>query len=449
MRILKSHFWLFIGILLIFYASVYPQDNTTDLSDAEKVYGLSVIWQEANYNFAFFDQVPDLNWDSVYKEFIPKVLKSESVFEYYRILQKFATLLGDGHTSVSMPQYLQQSRERPPIGIGEFQRRVYITNVDEPLKDKIPIGSEVIEIDGIATREYLEKEVFPYMAASTEQYRWRMGVLYMLNGRPDSEVEITLLTPTGEEKSITLARNRDGLKWYPPIEDRSELLEFRWIDDTIGYVALRSFSNRQIVDDFEAVLPDLYKAKGIILDLRDNGGGSTGIGASILAHFTADTLIGSTWRTREHVAAFKAWGKFDGEWNQQYREYSDRDAWHHGDPYTHPPTEGTVITVPVVVLISPWTGSAAEDFLVMTEGLPQFTLIGQPTTGSTGQPITFNLPGGGWGRVCTKRDTYPDGKDFVGVGIQPHIIVEQLPQDMIEGRDAVLDEAINFLANKK
>jgi carboxyl-terminal processing protease len=39
-------------------------NNSIPLSAAERSYGLSLIWQEANYNFAFFDRVPDLDWDA-------------------------------------------------------------------------------------------------------------------------------------------------------------------------------------------------------------------------------------------------------------------------------------------------------------------------------------------------------------------------------------------------
>jgi len=38
--------------------------NSVCLSVAERLYGLSLIWQEANYNFAFFDRVPNLDWDA-------------------------------------------------------------------------------------------------------------------------------------------------------------------------------------------------------------------------------------------------------------------------------------------------------------------------------------------------------------------------------------------------
>ena len=50
-----------------------------------------------------------------------------------------------------------------------------------------------------------------------------------------------------------------------------------------------------------------------------------------------------------------------------------------------------------------------------------------------------NLPGGGRARICTKRDTYPDGREFVGFGIQPDFKVEQTIDDYLEDKDATVD----------
>ena len=68
--------------------------NTPDnLSKEDKLYGLSLFWKEASHNFAFFDQVPNLNFDNTYRKFIPKVLATETTYEYYRELMKFNALL--------------------------------------------------------------------------------------------------------------------------------------------------------------------------------------------------------------------------------------------------------------------------------------------------------------------------------------------------------------------
>ena len=47
--------------------------------------------------------------------------------------------------------------------------------------------------------------------------------------------------------------------------------------------------------------------------------------------------------------------------------------------------------------------------------------------------------------ICTKRDTYPDGRDFVGIGIAPDIFVEQTIEDVRQGRDPALDRAVELL----
>lgn len=50
-------------------------------------------------------------------------------------------------------------------------------------------------------------------------------------------------------------------------------------------------------------------------------------------------------------------------------------------------------------------------------------VIGEPTGGSTGQPLFYSLPFGGMGTVCSKRDLMNDGSEFVGVGIEPDVIL--------------------------
>jgi C-terminal processing protease CtpA/Prc len=98
-----------------------------------------------------------------------------------------------------------------------------------------------------------------------------------------------------------------------------------------------------------------------------------------------------------------------------------------------------------VVLSGPATFSAAEDFLVAWKNSGRGKVIGEPSGGSTGQPLVFQLPGGGSARVCTKRDTFPDGTEWVGKGIAPDILVRPTLADVRAGRDTVLEQAREFL----
>ncbi|HNC44923.1 MAG TPA: S41 family peptidase, partial [Acidobacteriota bacterium] len=119
------------------------------------------------------------------------------------------------------------------------------------------------------------------------------------------------------------------------------------------------------------------------------------------------------------------------------------ESWYQGQASEVAPLLDKPYVKPVVVLISPRTFSAAEDFAVAFDAMKRGTLIGEPTGGSTGQPLNIQLPGGGGARICTKRDTYPDGKEFVGVGIQPQILVKPTLADFRADQDRVLLTALD------
>ncbi len=100
----KLFLLLMIGCSYPFWAFSQTENN---LSIQDKLFGLSQLWKEASYNFAFFDQVPELNWDSCYQDFIPRVMMTENDWDYYLELQKFIALLQDGHTRVFPPKELR------------------------------------------------------------------------------------------------------------------------------------------------------------------------------------------------------------------------------------------------------------------------------------------------------------------------------------------------------
>lgn len=415
-----------------------------DLLDGDKLYGLSLIWQEANYNFAFFDQVEDLDWDSAYQAFIPRVLATESTYDYYQELKRFVALLEDGHTSVWLNAPAGQFESYPWVLTHNVQGRVLVANVGRSLQNEIPIHSVIETIDAEPAAERALRERRPYTFASTEHDRVDRVLAAALYGPPEQAVRITYVTPDGERRETTLDRDRRTREdeWVLPTRSTGPRFEFRWLDDEVAYVAVNTFNDEGVVDDFEAALPELYRAKALVVDIRKNGGGNSANGYRIAAYLTDDTLQTSAWKTREHVAAYKAWGRF----TERYRDYDQMQAWRDGG--THgavPPAEGRRLIVPTVVLQEHATFSAAEDFLVAIEAIPQITTVGRPSGGSTGQPLALELPGGGRANICSKRDTYPDGRDFVGIGIAPDIFVEPTVGDVQRGRDPALDRAVELL----
>ena len=97
------------------------------------------------------------------------------------------------------------------------------------------------------------------------------------------------------------------------------------------------------------------------------------------------------------------------------------------------------------MLTGPETFSAAEDFVVVLHASKRATVVGERTGGSTGQPLMIDLPGGVKARVCTIHYTYPDGREFVGVGVIPDVEIHPTAVDIATDRDVILEKAVELL----
>jgi carboxyl-terminal processing protease len=128
-----------------------------------------------------------------------------------------------------------------------------------------------------------------------------------------------------------------------------------------------------------------------------------------------------------------------------YRSWGRPTGWIEGGPPIVKPREGKRFAGPLVVLTGPGTFSAAEDFLVPLKHSGRAVLVGEKTAGSTGNPLMVPLPGGGTSMVVSKRDTFPGGKEFVGIGIAPDVSVGPSQQDLLKATDTVLQKGIQVL----
>lgn len=432
------------------------------ISKSEKVYGLSKFWQEVNYNFVYLNKVDREQWNNDYKRLITEVQETENDYEYYRLLQKFCASLKDGHTNVDFPDTIQNQLFNTYFG----DYRLFLTNIDNKAiitatnlskKDELPVGTEVIKVNGLQTKDYLEKEVLPYISSSTNYILMDWAVARMFQAPKGTSFDIRFKLPNGTIKDLKLTHTKTTEKEiYPEFEDW-QLMDFKWLKNDIAYVSLNSFGDPKIDSLFEEKLPDLYKAKKLIIDLRKNGGGSTYVGREILKYLTKDEILyGSKNQSRLHIPSFKAWGMWTEAKDTIGNEWATQEFLSFHDNYFHefpfePDTiklDAKRLVVPTAILIGHNTASAAEDFLIYADNQKHMTKIGEPTFGSTGQPMMFDLPGGGSARVCTKKDTYPDGKEFVGYGVQPDIEVKKSLDDYLKEKDPVLDKAIQYLEKK-
>lgn len=117
-------------------------------------------------------------------------------------------------------------------------------------------------------------------------------------------------------------------------------------------------------------------------------------------------------------------------------------------PATTVPPKDPLYTGPLFVLIDGGCVSACEDFAMPLRTSGRATLLGQRTAGSTGQPYYYAFSDTMSIRVSTKREYFPDGSRFEGVGIEPQVEIEPPPEELRAGRDPVLEKA-EALAEEK
>jgi carboxyl-terminal processing protease len=389
--------------------------------------GFARLWSEIKYNFVYLEKRTEVHWDSVLERYIPRIAAAKDDVEYGRILEEVVALLKDGHTNV-YPKAVTPTDE-PLINLEPIQGKpVAIAVGNLPELAPIKPGMELIEIDHTPIATIIARDLDPYIASSTVQDRALREMRMLLKGPPDSTIQTKWVDLQGKTHEVTLHRNASKNRAVMPAQ-RRERFEYTELPGHITYMALNDFGDERVVSDFESRFDKARGAKAWILDLRDNGGGSSSISYSILGRLLTAAAQGEAWRTRLYNPTLRAWGQPQG--------------WYEGSPDVIAVANGPRYAGPVYVLTSPSTCSAAEDFLIPLKMHKRATLVGEPTCGSSGQPLFFSIYGADV-RVCTKWDRFPDGTEFVGLGILPDIAVSRTKRDIATGRDAVLEAAVRL-----
>lgn len=191
----------------------------------------------------------------------------------------------------------------------------------------------------------------------------------------------------------------------------------------------------------------------LIIDVRANGGGTTP--TALIEALMDRPYREFTESTSVTYGLFEAYAKIVREnppeaFNDYIRGYLDAfDGLGRAQlriPATLVQPRQPVYTGPLFVLIDGGCVSACEDFVMPLRFNDRATVIGERTGGSTGQPYMHDFGDMMRFRVSTKRAYFPDGSQFEGVGIEPHIEVVPTPEDLKAGRDPVLERARELVA---
>jgi carboxyl-terminal processing protease len=452
---IKNHDTLKLQLILkskdtAFTEIIGIRDLPKKITNTEKVYWLGQIWSEIKYNFVNIDRIK-FDLDSLYKSYIPLILSTKNDYEYYKTLKQFTANMHDGHTQVwgNFSSYLDYE----PIVFKDFSKKVYAVLIPKtPGMDSTWLGAELIEIEGIPTAQFLESKIFPYISASTEQSLWMQGVSNLQSDLRSKPFKGSIRKSDGTILKLDLQRNGEATRslkqeyWGPKSTYSRDMVEMKWLPQDIALINFNSFRSNEAINEFDKVLSQLDKAKGVIIDLRRNGGGITDVAWHLQKclskedHFLS---FGSETRIND------GYGKSQGNYREEYKIFFLNKAYRYDKPEIVVVSDTIKrIKCPVVILFGRYTFSAAEDFLVNIYEVPgRPILIGEETGGSSGAPLVIpGLPGDIGARICTLRECYPiSGKPFVNSGVRPDIEVKQTIEDYLNGKDVVLDKAIQVL----
>lgn len=199
----------------------------------------------------------------------------------------------------------------------------------------------------------------------------------------------------------------------------NQVIEYEILSGNIGYVCITTLVNEEpVLEGFDAALEYLKDTKGLIVDVRNNGGGTDNYSMGIV-----ERLIPSAIDNLPYPLS--------------------GGGVHQGSlMYPRGPFQ---FTKPVVLLINGVCFSACEDFAEMMKHVPTVTAVGDTTAGASGAPQKFSLPSGKKINVSTKDIRRYDGLPIEWNGVTPDILVPQTEEDIKQGRDKQLEHAIKLL----
>lgn len=255
--------------------------------------------------------------------------------------------------------------------------------------------------------------VIPGTPAEEEGLK-RGDIFVTVEGQPVSEMTVEeavtrVKGPAGTEVSLEILRNGERLA-FDITRDEISLpnLRGRLAGGDVGYIQLFGFAKgagEELRDEVDELRAD--GAEGIVLDLRDNGGGLVTEAISVASVFIEDG----------EIVTYREAGAGDQVYNAEGDAFED---------------------IPVVVLVNGGTASASEIVANALQDHERGQLVGTTTFGKGSVQGILQLPDSSAVKLTTGIYLSPDGEDINGTGIQPDVEIDA-------GRVAQRREAFSVL----
>lgn len=339
-------------------------------------------------------------WDLIHYYYVDQPLDETAMME--GAIRGMLESLGDPHTRYSDPASFQ--RESEYISGAEYEGiGAWMDVTGDYAEITSPMSGSPAEEAGLRARDLV-------IAIDGEDMT---GVdpndaLQKILGPKDTTVVLTIQREGSEPFDVSIVRRAIV----------TPMVISKMLENDIAYIQLTQFGDLT-VEELRAALDNLLpeNPKGLILDLRNNGGGYVNVCVDVASEFLPEGALVLTEK--------------DGDGSEVEYRTTDKG--------------GRALDIPMVVLGNEGTASASEILIGALRYHGRAVFVGMKTYGKGSMQIQPELVNGGAVSVTIARWYTPDGQMIHGVGIEPDIQVEITEEDYDADRDPQLDRAVDYL----
>jgi len=396
-------------------------------------------------------------------------------------IHKFLMLFGDGHTVVRSLRDCFIPVGYAPFLVTESAGRLVAFKVDRSAF--LDADHHYLEsMDGIPVERWLEAARETVARGSPQYVRQRSVrnlryVQYLrreLGLKESDAVQVELASE--DEKSRRTLELKLAIKF--PRYGIGAARASEVLPGNVGYLRMPAimYHTAEFQADLMAIMDRLKETRALIIDVRENGGGSRAPLLTLFPFFAGPDdpprianvaayrlhegdrrdkkegyledryvfpLTSRRWSGAERAVLESFAKTFRPEWSPPEDEFS---AWHYLVLGRSEDTRYYHYDRPVIILMSTTNYSACDIFLGAFKGWKNVTLMGTPSGGGSGRYRTYRLHNSLIAVNLSSMASFrPNGKLYDGNGIQPDIIAEPIATDFIGETDPVLDAALERL----
>jgi carboxyl-terminal processing protease len=360
-----------------------------------------------------------VNWQAKRESFRPAAAKATSTHEFYELMRQMIASLRDAHTRVYSPDEKFDWWNPRFVTVGLAVREIgdvpVVLQVDPnsaAARTEIRTGDVIASIDNVPVAKFIEQRLESSGVGVDEHARYR-AIASMFDGPAGTPVKVGWTNRDGKTKSAVLPRYWTERQLGFSMQRKGKLAILR----------IDAFTQSVALDFSKALPPAIAGAEGIVLDLRANGGGDAEAMADVASLFLDDGVNLGRFADRSG-ASF------------ELQTYSKR-LWRV--------PQLSQIKLPLVVLTSESTSSAAEIMAAALQARRRARVIGTTTCGCVlAIRNRHALPDGGVLDVSEFDYRTASGVRLQDRGVTPDELTRLTRSDIYSRRDPTLEAAKKF-----